>query len=466
MEKMNVVWVISDAARADNFSIYGYRRKTTPNLERIAKKSGIIFEDAYSVVNATDPSITSMLSGTYPVTHGIRHHGGHVTEGELKTLEARGIRFLQEYLLELGYSTVSFDILSRWHRRGFNEYVEILPKSGKLKAGLVERIAKHERIRKVVKGLYVRVMGRAPAHRIVVLDAEKVFDMVKERLRAERKPFFYFVHLWDTHVPYNVPDEYVFSARGGIPIEDVVKNLKSENWKTYLLTSFGGMTTEEIIGRYDGAIRFVDEKFSEFVDFLKDTGLYENTLVIFTADHGESLTEHGIYFDHHGLYDVSLRVPLILLNYPEGKGRRRGLVQHVDLFPALAEILGISPTHPIDGRNIIELSNNGGREFIVFEENQTEVKRGIRTKRWKYIYAPNPEKAVCRLCGVIHGGIEELYDVKNDVQEVNNLIKDNPQVATLLKETLVEWYSKMEKRGEKFALKRIAKRLRGSNKAS
>jgi len=461
-----LIWIISDAARAMNFSLYGYRRKTSPNLNRISKSDGIVFENAYSVINATDPSITSMLSGTYPVTHGIRHHGGQVKEGEIKTLETRGILFLQEYLLEQGYTTVSFDILSRWHRRGFKEYIEILPKSDKLKTGLVEKIARHDRLKSLVKIMYKHLFGRSPVSRFVVLNAETVFEMAMERLRSENNPFFYFIHLWDTHTPYSVPDEYVFSSRGGVPIEDIVETLKNEDWRNYLLSSFSGLTTGEIIGKYDGAIRFVDEKFAEFVDFLKDKGFYENTVIIFTADHGESLIEHGIYFDHHGLYDVSLNVPLVILNYPGVRGRRRGLVQHIDLLPALAELFRVPLRHSLDGRNILELAEKGGREFIVFEENHTEVKRGIQTRRWKYVYAPDPEKAICRLCGVVHGGVEELYDLRVDKEETTNLVEESPHVASILRETLADWYSTMEKRGEKLALKRIAKQLRGPSKAS
>ncbi|WP_457742280.1 sulfatase family protein [Thermococcus sp.] len=467
MERMNLVWIIADAARAENFSLYGYRRDTSPNLKRIVKHDGgTIFNDAYSVVNATDPSITSMLSGTYPVTHGIRHHGGHVGEDEIRALERRGIKFLQEYLLGMGYSTVSFDILSRWHRRGFKEYLEILPKSDKVKTGLIEKIARHERIKKVVKTVYKAVMRRAPAHKITVLDAGTVFEMAMERIKTEKDPFFYFIHLWDTHVPYNIPEEYAFEGKGGVLIEEVVSSLKSENWKSYLLSSFGGMTTEEVIGLYDGAIRFIDEKLAGFIDFLKDQGIYENTIIIFTADHGESLTEHGIYFDHHGLYDVSLRVPLVILNFPDGrKGHLDGLVQHVDLFPALAKALHLKAKHPVDGGNVFSLAENEGRDFIIVEENHTEVKRGIRTKRWKYIYAPDPQEAVCRLCGIVHGGIEELYDLKSDPGEERNIVDERKDVAKVLRETLDEWYAKMERRGEKLALKRVALSLRkGSGK--
>ena len=467
MEQMNLVWIIADAARAMNFSLYGYRRKTSPNLKRIVKHDGgAVFNDAYSVINATDPSVTSMLSGTYPVTHGIRHHGSHVSEYELRMLDRRGIRFLQEYLLEVGYSTVAFDILSRWHKRGFKEYFEIMPRSDKVKTSLVEKIARSEKIRKIVKTVYKAVMRRVPVNKFTVLDAGTVFEMAMEHIKTEKGPFFYFVHLWDTHVPYNIPEEYAFKGKGGTPIEEIVSRLKSENWKSYLLSSFEGMTTEEIVGLYDGAIRFIDEKFADFVDFLKDRGIYENTIIIFTADHGESLTEHGIYFDHHGLYDVSLRVPLVILNFPNGrKGHFDGLVQHVDIFPALAEALNLKTKHPIDGRNIFSLVKNNGREFIIVEENHTEVKRGIRTKRWKYVYAPDPQKAVCRLCGIVHGGIKELYDLKNDPGENRNIVDEQREIANVLYETLDKWYTKMEIRGNKLALKKVALNLKkGSSK--
>ncbi len=161
-----------------------------------------------------------------------------------------------------------------------------------------------------------------------------------------------------------------------------------------------------------------------------------------------------------------MRVPLVILNFPDGrKGHLDGLVQHVDLFPALAKAFHLKAKHPVDGSDIFSLAEKGGRDFIIVEENHTEVKRGIRTKRWKYIHAPDPQKAVCRLCGVVHGGIEELYDLRSDPREERNIVDERKDVAKVLRETLDEWYVKMEMRGEKLALKRVALSLRkGSGK--
>jgi len=187
------------------------------------------------------------------------------------------------------------------------------------------------------------------------------------------------------------------------------------------------------------------------MEALKEHGIADQTLVIITSDHGESLTEHGIYFDHHGLYEVSIHVPLIM-RYPEvlpGGKAVEGFVQHVDLVPTILDLVDIKrPTEDFDGESLLPLVRTGKelRSSAYAEEAYAERKMAIRTKRYQYIKALTEESAVCRLCNRIHGGVEELYDLESDPEQNHNLVEDKPETAKELKNLLSQWIAYLEQK--------------------
>ena len=158
----------------------------------------------------------------------------------------------------------------------------------------------------------------------------------------------------------------------------------------------------------------------------------------------ESLTEHNIFFDHHGLYDVTIRVPLIIWcpSMFSGHVRVSSLVQHVDLVPTILDILNIGERYGFDGERLVPLirgERNCIRSLVYVEEAHTQRKRAIRTENFKYIYALSNREVVCRYCGFIHGGVKELYCLKEDPQELLNVVEKYPRVAQELEETLEKW---------------------------
>jgi arylsulfatase A-like enzyme len=118
----NIIFILMDGVRVRNLSTYGYEKPTSPNITQIAKE-GALFNSAYSCINFTEPSITTILSGKYPSSHGILNHAEQVSKSEMQALNSNSrLRFLQEILRTKRYTTSSMDWLGRWHKRGFDYY--------------------------------------------------------------------------------------------------------------------------------------------------------------------------------------------------------------------------------------------------------------------------------------------------------------------------------------------------------
>jgi len=476
--KANIIFIIIDAVRARNVGAYGYDKPTTPNIDNIAQQ-GVLFRNAYSCINYTDSSMTSIFSGIYPAGHGILHHGGSLRDEEVKDFNRSGIELLPEILRSKGYSTIALDWMGRWHRRGYDYYSGI--PDGKL-LRLVNRVLKaiapHKSLLSLRAGLILlrrRILSTTYAAKFTT---ECAINLVEEN---RNKPFFLFIHYWDVHQGYTVPKRHSRPFRGmnysEIPhhTEKVgglysisSKGLRSLGVKLLSRTK----TVSQQIAEYDGAIRYVDGEIGRLMEGLKKHGIADQTLVIITSDHGESLTEHGIYFDHHGLYEVSIHVPLIM-RYPEvlsaGKAVE-GFVQHIDLVPTILDLVGINRhAEDFDGESLMPLIHEGKelRSAVYIEEAYAQRKRAIRTKKYEYIKAPSEEAAVCRLCNRIHGGVEELYDLDSDPEQNHNLVEDKPETAKKLRNLLAEWMAYLEQkkaRRDKAKVKGRISKLKHSGK--
>jgi arylsulfatase A-like enzyme len=206
--------------------------------------------------------------------------------------------------------------------------------------------------------------------------------------------------------------------------------------------------------RYIGAIRYVDEQLGRLFATLKERDLWEDTLIMVTSDHGESLTEHDIFFDHHGLYDVTTHVPLILHHPSVFSNPRRvgGLVQHTDLVPTILDIMGINDGDlGCDGRSLVPLVEGDVAEirpFTYSEESYVQKKRAIRTGTHKYIQAVDGV-GFCSYCQKVHSGPEELYDLERDPSEKANIIDQEPEVHQALKRELEGFVAELTLRKQK-----------------
>jgi arylsulfatase A-like enzyme len=196
--------------------------------------------------------------------------------------------------------------------------------------------------------------------------------------------------------------------------------------------------------RYDASIAFVDHEIGKLIKSLYEWNLFDKTLVLITGDHGESLGEHGIFFDHHGLYDVSIRVPLIIEYSKLPKNKRvKGLVQHSDIAPTILDIIGVDIDRMnFNGKTLLPLIN-GKKEHlhsaIYAEEADTERKIAIRTEDYKYIVGKSENEATCRYCGYLHGGMQELYDLNKDPKELQNIVDEKVDTSEDLRKQLRGW---------------------------
>lgn len=436
----NILLIVIDALRARNLGCYSAEDNLSPNIDRLAE-GGILFENTFSCWNTTDQSLTSILTGRYPRTHGITHHGDKIPPGDLETFQKLNIQLLSEILRQNRYRTFAVDWMGRWFKRGF-DYYGYTPKRNffqKMMYGLFTLPYLH--IKYMVSGvsivkIYNKTRNTSPRTDWKTLkevfqtfrflfelarihDSGFVTGLAKELIHQTKgDKFFLFIHYWDTHPPYNCPRKY----RPHKKIRDSLDLLSA---------------------KYQGAVNYVDRNLGKLLRFLKNRKLLDNTLIILTSDHGESLTEHDIFFDHHGLYDMTTHVPLILFfprHFPYPKSIK-ALVQHVDLVPTLCDLMGLeSEGKAWDGTSLLPLIA-GDKEDIhdhaLIEESYAERKIALRTKEFKYIYAPDGE-GKCKYCQKVHGGAEELYSLMDDPEEKENRIKKDPFQAEKMRQKLAD----------------------------
>ncbi|MFX1464976.1 MAG: sulfatase [Promethearchaeota archaeon] len=449
----NILFIVIDALRARNLGCYGYNKSISPNIDRLAKES-LLFENAYSCTNATDSSLTSIFSGRHPLSHGIISHFKYVDENSLKYFIASGTKLLPEILKQKGYKTLAIDWLGRWHKRGYDYY------SGAVARSKLYRIKR--RLFRSSFDRYLRLLSRSYAHYIkssLDKNALEITYQAMKLIKKNRNKFFLFLHYWDLHMPYAPPTRY-FNSNKGIQnhinstfLDQITINkvLRPSNYSRYPPNYYvpTDRITQEHIQRYEATIRYIDDQIGKLINFLEKNHLTEKMLIIITSDHGESLIEHGIYFDHHGLYDVSIHVPLIM-NYtwfPKGK-RIKGMVQHIDIMPTLLEMISkTSEKYNMDGKSFLSIIFGEQEDFhkviLAFEE-LVQRRAAIRTENYKYIFAPTKNKTLCRYCKRIHNRNEELYDLKRDPNELKNISYQTPDLKNELKEKLVNWLENFE----------------------
>ena len=262
--------------------------------------------------------------------------------------------------------------------------------------------------------------------------------------------FFLFLHYWDAHTPYLPPESYVpefYDAAkdpydpANASMEPAYNHAAYPFFKHHHYDLVGPVTdTGYYDALYDAEIRYLDDRLKELDDHLAKLGIREETLLVLFGDHGESLTEHDIYWDHCGLYEPTVHVPVIM-RWP-GRiqpGRRvSGLVQQADLLPTLLEAVrresppGIASAQladpaGLDGRSLweaIEGTAEGTRDAIYLSECAWQAARGIRNDRYKLIVTYDP--------GPFDRPPRELYDLVGDPLETVNLAESMPDLADAL----------------------------------
>lgn len=385
--KPHLVLISIDCLRADHVSAYGYEHLTTPNIDAVGRE-GTVFENVYATASWTLPTHMSMLTGLLPSFHG-------ATKWEKLS---SSVPYLPELLTTAGYRTsgvVSWVYLSQTYgfERGFESY---------------------------------RVLDEPEASDIVDV-------AIDELRRGEGQSQFLFLHLYDPHWPYLPPRDLIdkFGPRPA-DISDLLEK-----------TRMGGAPTsasevEEIIRLYDSEIAFADRELGRFFQALKDIGIYDDTLVVVTSDHGEAFYEHGHWQHSITLYDEVTHVPLIV-KWPESQerdGRSAELFSQADIFVTLAEAAGIElPETEEEGfliRRSLHSSAQTSRsilsEMTWRSPNGTFMKVSFRDETFKYVATLSG--AVGDDLGVSEVTREELYDLEADPEEQRNLLPGDASLAS------------------------------------
>ncbi|HLK56599.1 MAG TPA: sulfatase [Chthonomonadaceae bacterium] len=406
----NVILVSLDTTRADRLSCYGHFRRTSPHLDRVAEE-GVLFTDHFSPHIPTYPGHTTMMTGKDVYAHQITGQSGTPEPPE-------GVKMLAELLQEQGYYTAAADNLGRWYARGF-EHIETYGWDYQQKHGL--------RKGEAVLQASLKVLNAAA---------------------AQDKPFFLFLHFWDPHTPYLPPEPFDRMFYGGDekdPNNDSMDALwEFEAFNRYFAEWMPGVTDIEFPkAQYDAEIAYMDACLAHLLTRLDELGLTADTLLIFTADHGEELDEHAHWFDHHGLYDTNIHIPLILRCpslLPAGQ-RIGGLTSMLDVAPTILDLLelgDIAQREQMLGTSLLPLihspasTQRGTTDYLHITENTWMKKRGIRTHRWKLIVPlETPD---------LHGNSAvELYHLPTDPAELVNIAAERPDVVARLTRIMDEW---------------------------
>ena len=201
MKQPNIVFILADALRARNLGCYGYSKPTSQNIDRLATE-GVVFENAFSCAINTTPSLTSIFSGRFPLSHGITRVdlGSQALRLSLQRLNRSGTVLLPEILKSHGYRTLAVDWLGRWHKRGYDYYSGITSKRYPKALSLASKLNELTRLARLPFRLF-----NIPKIRGDFVTQEAV-ELI-QKVHGER--FFLFVHYWDTHTPYDPPEHFL-----------------------------------------------------------------------------------------------------------------------------------------------------------------------------------------------------------------------------------------------------------------
>lgn len=391
LAKSNLLIILLDAGGAEHFGCYGYPLDTTPNIDRLARE-GIQFTNAYCNAVYTTASTGSLMTGLYPDIHRVLYSKNRLPESA---------DTLAEMLRSRGLRTAAFIANSnagalRGYEQGFQDYVELF---------------------------------RFEDFGSLCVNQNKWLFPWLDKNRGNQ--FFLYLHFREPHFgglpPQEFLDKFSTAYTGSI---DVLNDREKINRGQRSMTD---AELKHITSVYDATLNYADYEIGLVVDKLKQLGIWDNTMTIVLADHGEALWEHG-YFGHNvQVYQNMAHIPLIV-SPPAGSvpvARKIGsIVQTVDLCPTMADVSGLPElASKTDGHSILDLlavpdSRRNGAAYT--RTLWTTPTYGVRYGPWEYVFATRNSTA-------------ELYDLRADPGEKRNILAEHPVLATYFGHHLQHW---------------------------
>ncbi len=429
-ESPNVLLIVLDTVRADHLSLYGYRRPTSPNLERLAAR-GVRFDQARAAAPWTLASHANMFTGRW--CHELATSWMHPLRGDVPTLA--------EYLGSLGYATAGF-VGNTFYcsydsglNRGFTHYEDyVLDKLSAVRTvhlidltlttfaplGSFLPIVAERRLRQFNQG-----------NRKAAGDVSHEFLDWLSRRREPRRPFFAFLNFADAHAPYVLPagKEYRF---GSAPETEGDLLFLLDGWSRVDKRRMTPKARVLALDSYDNCVAYVDECLGELLGELQRRGVLDRTLVIVAADHGEGLGDHDLFDHGESLYRTEIRVPLVMV-LPGGRGRSPAAVDEVvslrDIPATVAQVVRPAAKPPFPGQPLTRFCRDGpatsaapAGDVAVLSElsspNPTDPNQGrspayrgplISLAEGDFVYIRNEGD-----------GSEELFNERDDPYELTN----------------------------------------------
>ncbi len=427
----NILVILVDDMRWDEYSAVGHPFIKTPNIDRLARE-GVNFKNAFATTPLCSPSRASFLTGVYPHSHGIidntdRSELSH----HLQTFPAK--------LDTLGYETA---FIGKWHmgnddskRRGFNYWMVLKGQGEAIDPTFNingERLKVKGYVTDILTDYSLRFINQKRTEPFLLYLSEKALhpNLMQRNdgsivnigeggfIPAERHKGLYKDAVFKSRKNYGIPpsDRPALSRK--------IKDLPPLGIET--------VTTQKDIRGRSEMILAIDEALGKIMDALEAKGELDNTIIVFTSDHGFFYGEHGLSEERRLAYEEAIRIPLLIRYPPKIKAglTPNQMVLSIDLAPTLIELAGHQPDKIIQGRSLLPVINGKAKDwrssFLIEYYSDSVYPRivnmgykAVRTKRYKYIKYLDLK------------GMDELYDLKKDSFELKNLIKD-PQSKQLL----------------------------------
>ncbi|HEY8120534.1 MAG TPA: sulfatase [Myxococcota bacterium] len=427
-----VIVILADTLRSDHLDAYGYARETAPVLRRLAAE-GVLFRDAVAQASWTKVSMTSNHTSLYPSSHGVRNFADRLPDEAHTLAEAFRAAGFATFSSTANFFTGKLTHLEQ----GFEE----LHESAALASGESSKSAREQ------------------------------LDAVLPWLEAHREvPFFVYLHVTDPHSPYRpaAPYDTLFAnaadgAQHGLQQRELRKFITNPLMKAFGMPlaselAASGIDREKYLAVdrawYDGSIRAMDAEVGRLIERVRELGLAEQTLVVFTADHGEEFLEHGASFHGRTNYGEVTRVPLVFW----GPGRVAGgrviedAVEGIDVMPTLLELAAVPAQGAMQGQSLASLFAVGDAkrasrwsERPAISEHRLDQSglpwtdregTSIQAGGWKLIENSAPGADIPAV---------ELYDARSDRLDAHDLAAAHPDIVARLHAQLTAWRSEVAK---------------------
>lgn len=440
MTQPNILLIHADQHRADCLGVNGHPFVETPNLDRLAA-DGVNFTRAFCPIPLCTPARTSLLTGLWPARHG------NITNPQTEAgrpLQA-GLPTFSQALRQAGYV---LGCVGKWGvdpahgptQYGFDTYV---PESDYTRW----RMARGVPARPNHNGWFGETDPHiTPAESRLAWGADRTIELIRNAA-DQAQPFFLRWDPSEPHLPNVVPEP--FASRYDPTLippwpnfgDDLAAKpfIQRQQRRTWGIDEWTWAAWAPIVGRYLGEIALLDQQIGRVLAALEASGLADQTIVIYSADHGDLCGAHGLIDKHFVMYDELMRVPLIVRwpgQFPAGAVCENFVTPALDLATTFYTLANADLPPQVDGVDLRQLVRGEPARsacFASYYGNQFGLysQRMVREERWKYIWNATAE--------------DELYDLAHDPGELNNLIAEPGQATELarLRSRLVDWLARV-----------------------